>query len=133
VRRFTNIASLSSIPATFLEFEFDFWTAYLMAFVSLIVCLAALVALKPRLGELKDTPSLRQVHSLMQFTVLVKVVPHEGILVKAVRALNTAARNGFKLDHAKGSYQMEKHGRTVPWEDDFIEELKRGLVACRVM
>jgi POT family proton-dependent oligopeptide transporter len=66
-------------------------------------------------------------------TVTVKVVPQENILPKAVRALTIAARNGFNLDHAKNSYQIENHGRSVPWEDGFIDELKRGLVACRVM
>jgi POT family proton-dependent oligopeptide transporter len=30
-------------------------------------------------------------------------------------------------------YQMEKHGNSVPWDDIFVEELKRGLIACRVM
>ncbi|GAB1319782.1 peptide transporter ptr2 [Madurella fahalii] len=109
---FTNIASLSSIPATFLEREFDFWTAYLMAVISLIVSLAVLISMKSR---------------------LVKVVPHENNLPRAVKVLSTAARNGFKLDHAKTSYQLERHGRSVPWDDSFVDELKRGLVACRVI
>lgn len=36
-------------------------------------------------------------------------------------------------DAAKPSYQ-EEHGRKhkTPWNDHFIEELKRGLVACKV-
>ncbi|MCJ1270213.1 peptide transporter ptr2 [Lobaria immixta] len=39
----------------------------------------------------------------------------------------------FYADVAKPSYQ-EEHGRKhkTPWSDHFIEELKRGLVACRV-
>lgn len=39
----------------------------------------------------------------------------------------------FHADVAKPSYQ-EEHGRKhkTPWSDHFIEELKRGLVACRV-
>jgi len=44
-----------------------------------------------------------------------------------------AARNGFQLDHAKGAYQLQKTGHAVPWDDSFIEELKTGLMACRVM
>jgi hypothetical protein len=49
--RLTNIASMSSIPATFLEHEFDFWTAYLMAFSSLVVSLLALVMMKSKFGQ----------------------------------------------------------------------------------
>ncbi|KAK5659573.1 hypothetical protein OQA88_775 [Cercophora sp. LCS_1] len=109
---FTNIASLSAIPATFLEREFDFWTAYLMAASSLVVCLGVLLSLKSK---------------------LVKVVPHENVLPKAIKVLSVAARNGFKLDNAKGDYQLQRHGQTVPWDDEFVNELKQGLVACRVI
>ncbi|KAK3346085.1 oligopeptide transporter [Lasiosphaeria hispida] len=109
---FTNIASLSAIPATFLEREFDFWSAYLMAAASLLVSLGVLLGLKSR---------------------LVKVVPHEGVLPKAIKALSMAARNGFRLDHAKAAYQLQKTGHGVPWDDSFIDELKTGLVACRVI
>lgn len=63
----------------------------------------------------------------------VKVVPRENNLPKAVKVLGMAARNGFKLDHAKPSYQMEKHGNSVAWDNRFVNELKRGLIACRVM
>lgn len=37
------------------------------------------------------------------------------------------------IDAAKPSYQ-EEHGRKhkTPWTDLFIEEVKRGLVACKV-
>jgi proton-dependent oligopeptide transporter, POT family len=63
----------------------------------------------------------------------VKVVPHENILPKAFRALTLAARNGFKLDNAKATHQMEKNGHVVPWDDGFIDELKRGLIAARIM
>jgi POT family proton-dependent oligopeptide transporter len=64
---------------------------------------------------------------------LVKVVPRENNLPKAIKVLSVAARNSFKLDHAKQMYQMERHGNRVPWDDRFVEELKRGLIACRVM
>ncbi|KAI8157007.1 hypothetical protein K4K49_005986 [Colletotrichum sp. SAR 10_70] len=89
---FTNIASLSSIPATFLEREFGFWTAYLMAAISVMAAVSLLLIFKSRL-----------------------------------------ARNGFNLDHAKQSYQTEAHGTSVPWGDKFVDELRRGLLACRVI
>jgi POT family proton-dependent oligopeptide transporter len=63
----------------------------------------------------------------------VRVVPQQNILPKAVNALTLAARNGFKLDHAKPQYQLATHNHAVPWDDLFIDELKRGLIACRVM
>ncbi|KAL2257918.1 hypothetical protein VTK26DRAFT_8974 [Humicola hyalothermophila] len=109
---FTNIASLSSIPATFLEREFDFWTAYLMASVSLVLSLAALLIMKPKFA---------------------KVVPQQNVLPQTISVLTLAARNGFRLDHAKPSYQLSTQSRSVPWDDTFVDELKRGLVACRVI
>ncbi|SPO04646.1 related to H+/oligopeptide symporter [Cephalotrichum gorgonifer] len=109
---FTNIASLSSIPATFLEREYDFWTAYLMASGSLLLAIVMLLIFRPK---------------------LVKIVPHENNLPKAFRVLGVAARYGFKLDHAKQSYQTHHHGTDVPWSDSFVDELKRGLIACRVI
>lgn len=40
---------------------------------------------------------------------------------------------GCWIDAAKPSYQ-EEHGRKhkTPWTDHFIDELKRGLVACKI-
>lgn len=37
------------------------------------------------------------------------------------------------IDAAKPSYQ-EEHGRKhkTPWTDQFIDEVKRGVVACKV-
>lgn len=39
----------------------------------------------------------------------------------------------YNIDAAKPSYQ-EEHGRKhkTPWTDLFIDEVKRGLVACKV-
>ncbi|KAK7420417.1 peptide transporter ptr2 [Neonectria magnoliae] len=64
---------------------------------------------------------------------LVKVVPGENNLPMAIRVLGMAARHGFRLDHAKQSYQIETCGNSVPWNDKFVDELKRGLLACRVI
>lgn len=47
--------------------------------------------------------------------------------------MSIAARNGFNLDHAKQFYQMEAHGPSVSWGDKFVDEWRRGLLACRVM
>lgn len=65
--------------------------------------------------------------------LLVKVSPQGNVLPKAAKTMGCAARSGFKLDHAKPSYQESHYGKTVPWSDNFVDEMKRGLIACRVM
>jgi POT family proton-dependent oligopeptide transporter len=60
-------------------------------------------------------------------------VPQGSVLPQAARALTCAARNGFKLKRAKQSYQKTHFGRTVPWSDQLVDELGRGLIACRVI
>lgn len=44
-----------------------------------------------------------------------------------------SARERFRLDAAKPVFQAEKYGRTVPWDNLFVLEMKRGLKACKVM
>lgn len=63
----------------------------------------------------------------------VKVTPGKNCLPNAFRALRLAARNGFTLDRAKQSYQQQTRGVDVAWDDGFVDELKQGLHACRVM
>jgi proton-dependent oligopeptide transporter, POT family len=69
----------------------------------------------------------------MLINVQVKIVPQGSVLPQAARVLAYAARAGFKLEHAKPSYQEFHHQRTVPWSDRLVNELGRGLIACRVM
>jgi POT family proton-dependent oligopeptide transporter len=70
---------------------------------------------------------------LTRYMRQVKIVPQGSVLPQAARALTCAARSGFKLKHAKSSYQETHYGRTVSWTDQLVEELGRGLIACRVM
>jgi len=65
--------------------------------------------------------------------MIVKVEPEGNVMPNAARALLCAARAGFKLNNAIPGYQQNHHQRTVPWNNHFIEELKRGFIACRVM
>jgi POT family proton-dependent oligopeptide transporter len=38
------------------------------------------------------------------------------------------------MDKAKPSYQVQHHGTSnLPWDDQFVDELKVALTACRVM
>ncbi|KAK4174684.1 putative peptide transporter [Triangularia setosa] len=109
---FTNIASLSSIPVTFIEWHHEFWSAYLLATVTLCLSIALF---------------------LLWSKNLVKVKPQGNILPKAVRVLVCASKNGFKLERTKPSYQKTHHGKEVPWTNSFVEEMCRGMVACRVI
>ncbi|KAL9031331.1 MAG: hypothetical protein Q9180_006815, partial [Flavoplaca navasiana] len=60
------------------------------------------------------------------------VEPRGNNLPLAMKVGLCAARSGWKLDHSKQSYQAPR-GVTVPWSDKFVDELKRGLMACRVL
>jgi proton-dependent oligopeptide transporter, POT family len=53
--------------------------------------------------------------------------------LKAGKVLGYAVQNKFKIDAARPRYQLEKHGREVPWTDRFVTEIKSGLRACQVM
>ncbi|KAF2841748.1 hypothetical protein M501DRAFT_929637 [Patellaria atrata CBS 101060] len=109
---FTNIASLSSIPVTFLEKKYDFWTAYLLTTTSLCLALVLFVLWVGRLEKLS---------------------PKGNILPQAFKTIFCAMKSGWKFDHAKQSYQESCYGRIVLWNDDFVEEMKRGFIACRVI
>lgn len=95
-----------------MEHELGFWQCYLLTTASLAVGIALFALWGPK---------------------FVKIDPQENVLPKATRTLICAAKNGFKLDHAKSSYQETRFGRAVPWSDSFVEEIKKGLLACRVM
>ncbi|KAJ7747785.1 di/tri peptide transporter 2 [Mycena metata] len=106
-----NIGSLSGVATTLMEKYIDFWAAFLLPFCSIWVVLAVLFLAR---------------------TKFVKPPAKGTILPQAMKALWLGARGGFKMDAALPEIQMRKHQRTVRWDDTFIHELKRGLLACRV-
>jgi|TARA_R110002003_G_scaffold63_1_gene5784 hypothetical protein len=75
------------------------------------------------------------------FTVLVKgkknyVIkpPQGGVIGNCFRALYIAVRSGLDLEKAKPSlqeYGLRKH--RISWDDEFVNELKTALVACKVI
>ncbi|KAF2000909.1 MFS general substrate transporter [Amniculicola lignicola CBS 123094] len=109
---FTNVASLSSIPITYLEHHYGFWQSYLLPTLSIFVSIVLFVLFGPK---------------------YVKLEPGGNVLPKAARTLICAAKNRLKLDHAKPEYQQAHHGKTVAWSDSFVEEIRKGLVACKVI
>ncbi|ETS85704.1 hypothetical protein PFICI_03729 [Pestalotiopsis fici W106-1] len=106
------IGCLSGIPATYIELRVGFWAAYLVPFCVFWIAIAALAL--GRKKYVRNTP--------------------QPVLGKALKALGFAIKSGFKMDAAKPSYQAQRGGATshITWDDKFVEELKRGLYACRV-
>ncbi|KAJ7692895.1 oligopeptide transporter [Mycena rosella] len=106
-----NVGSLSGVATTLMEKYIDFWAAFLLPFCSLWVALAVLI-----MGRSK----------------FVKPPAKGTILPQAMKAFWLGIRGGFKMDAALPAAQALKHQRTVRWDETFIHELKRGLLACRV-
>ncbi|KAF7114453.1 hypothetical protein CNMCM5793_008757 [Aspergillus hiratsukae] len=100
-----NIGALSIIPASWLELKVDFWAAFMMPLCLWLLAIVALVA------------------GLVQ-------QPHGSAVTKAIRVLWISLKNG-DMDAAR-PFAMEATGAPVCWDDTFVDELKRALVACRV-
>lgn len=109
-----NIGSLSSIATTELEANIGFWAAYLLPFLMFLVGMAVLVAGK---SKYKLRP------------------PQGSIIPKAFKIIWIAMRNKGNFDAAKPEFHEELvSGRksNITWDSIFVEEVKRGLVACKV-
>ena len=106
-----NIGSLSLMATPFMEKYEGFWTAFLMCFIMFNVGIAILIL---RRKSYLDRP------------------PQGSVITDAFKALGMmiAART---MDAAKPSWRAA-NGKTkvVPWNDHFVEELKRALRACKV-
>ncbi|KAH9883703.1 oligopeptide transporter [Xylariomycetidae sp. FL2044] len=107
-----NIASLSSIPTTLLEKHVGFWAAFLLP-----TCVFV----------------LSTVPILVWHRRLVKLPPQANALPQAGRIMLYACRSRFSLSAADPEYQKTHHGRAVPWTSAFVQEIRRGLKACRVI
>lgn len=101
-----NVGSLGGVITTLLEHKVGFWAAYVLPLCSFFVAL--IVAISGRKQYI-----LRK--------------PQGSIVLNALKAIGIAMRNGWKLDAAKPAQRAG-----VVWDDQFIEELKRALVACKV-
>jgi POT family proton-dependent oligopeptide transporter len=63
---------------------------------------------------------------------IVHPVPQGSVLPRAAHCLWYAARDGSSLDAARPEYQLEKHQRVVPWDKEFISELREALSAFKI-
>ena len=106
-----NVGALSLMATPFMEKYEGFWTAFLMCFCMFNVGIFILV--------------------IRRKSYVVRP-PQGQIITDAFKAIGMMIMSR-DLDAPKPSWR-EAHGRTktVPWNDHFIEELKRALRACKV-
>ncbi|KAL7776220.1 hypothetical protein CFE70_006634 [Pyrenophora teres f. teres 0-1] len=72
-------------------------------------------------------------NSSARLTIIVIPPPEAGdVTIPAAKVITCAMRHGFRMDRADPEYQLEKHGKTVPWTSQFVNEIARVLGACRV-
>ncbi|KAI2085171.1 peptide transporter ptr2 [Ophidiomyces ophidiicola] len=106
-----NIGSLSLLATPYMERDVGFWSAFLLCLCVFVVGTCVLV-----LGR--------------KFYVVRP--PTGSIITNAFKAMGMMVANR-NLDAPKPSWQAEHgHNRTLAWDDQFIDELKRALVACKV-
>jgi POT family proton-dependent oligopeptide transporter len=106
-----NVGALSLLATPYMERDIGFWSAYLMCLCMFVVGVGALI-----IGR-------------KQYIVR---PPQGSIITDAFRAIGIMIKNR-SLDAPKSSYQQQ-HGlkHETPWNDHFIDELKRALVTYRV-
>ena len=101
-----NVGSLGGAITVILEHKVGFWVAYFLPLCAFFVALGVLV-----LGRRKY-----------------RLRPPQGSIIPSFfKALYIAAKNNWNLEMAK-----PMHTPTVKWDDQFIDEVKRALVACKV-
>ncbi|KAF1360594.1 peptide transporter PTR2-A [Lizonia empirigonia] len=106
-----NIGSLSALATPYMERDIGFWSAYLMCLCIFLVGTLVLV-----LGR----------------KVYIVRPPQGSVITNAFRVMGQMIK-GRKMDAAKPSYQAALGKQpTALWDDHFVEEVKRALVACKV-
>ncbi|CAI6342057.1 unnamed protein product [Periconia digitata] len=107
-----NIAALFVLATTQMEKKIGFWAAYLLP----LCCLGA---------------------SIVPFVFwnqrLTKLPPEGTVLADTSKVLILAARSNLHLSAANPSIQKQHHNRSVPWTSTFVDEVRRGFRACRVI
>jgi POT family proton-dependent oligopeptide transporter len=106
-----NFGSLSGLATPYMERDTDFWSAYLLCLCMFFIGVLVLV-----LGR----------------KMYVVRPPQGSIITDAFRVMWMMVKNR-NMNAAKPSYQAGL-GKTVSlkWDDHFVEEVKRALIACQV-
>ncbi|KAF7125302.1 hypothetical protein CNMCM5793_001480 [Aspergillus hiratsukae] len=107
-----NLGSLSLLATPYMERDIGFWSAYLLC-----LCMFACGTLVLIIGR----------------KYYVVRPPQGSIITDAFKALGIMIVNR-NMDAPKPSWQAANGGKrtNLPWDDHFIDELKRALIACRV-
>ncbi|KAL4974139.1 POT family-domain-containing protein [Aspergillus desertorum] len=107
-----NIGSLSLLATPYMEKYTGFWSAYLLCLCMFAVGTAVII-----LGR----------------KYYVVRPPQGSVITDAFKALWIMVINR-NMDAAKPTWQAANGGSStnLPWDDHFVDELKRALVACRV-
>ncbi|CAD6447301.1 18466f3b-73ad-4fcf-8272-7ef0a4ee24b0 [Sclerotinia trifoliorum] len=106
-----NIGALSLLATPYMERDIGFWSAFLLCLCVFLVGFATLL-----LGRKRYV-----------------VRPPKGtVITDAFKVIGTMIKYR-KLDAAKPSYQTANGiPQSTQWNDQFVEEVKRALIACRV-
>ena len=128
-----NIAGLAALITTFLEKYVGFWAAFIPPAVMMVFGMIPLITYRTKFGKLLQYQ--RNTIKKADEKTSVRSTPSGAVLVQAAKAMWLAARSGFHMNAAKPEAQAQnaKRHRKVPWDDRFIEELKLGLFACRIL
>ncbi|KAJ8062266.1 hypothetical protein OCU04_008814 [Sclerotinia nivalis] len=106
-----NIGALSLLATPYMERDIGFWSAFLMCLCVFLIGFATLL-----LGRKRYV-----------------VRPPKGtVITDAFKVIGTMIKHR-KLDAAKPSYQAANNiPQSTQWNDQFVDEVKRALIACRV-
>ncbi|KAL0254787.1 peptide transporter ptr2 [Diplodia seriata] len=107
-----NIGSLSAIATSTMELRIGFWAAYLLPLCMFVIGFVLIISGKNR---------------------YVINPPSGSVIANSFKALYIAIANQANLDAAKPSVQRSyRIQRNIQWDDTFVDELKRALLACKV-
>lgn len=106
-----NVGSLSWFATVYIEKHYGFAGAYGMCLGCMAIAMLMLICGKRWYVK----------------------VPHKiNVLPQATKIVTCAVQHGFKMQRADPDYQLAHCGRIVSWTGTLVDELTRGLRACRV-
>ncbi|CAG8564844.1 7002_t:CDS:2 [Ambispora leptoticha] len=110
-----NVGAISPIVTTTAEKYHSFWLAYL---IPMIICLISVIIFY--LGRNK------YVHT--------QPSPNGSVILNAIKVLRITLKNKRDFEKAKPSQmiQDEREKNEVSWDDQFVDELRSAIKACRV-
>lgn len=106
-----NIGSLSLLATPYMERDVGFWSAYLLC-LCMFACGTAVLVIGRKFYIVRP--------------------PQGSVITNAFRVLGLMIYHR-NMDAAKPTWQAERgHRSNLRWDEHFVDEVKRALVACRV-